>query len=119
MKKAKVKKPILKESDMQKTIIDYLNFRGLLNWRNNMGAIMHSVKGEMRYRKNPNKGMPDLFTLYCGLLVGIEVKAKTKQSPEQYSWQQRLEQNGAIYILAHSVEDVAEVLKSLTVGDVG
>lgn len=107
------KKQIPKESDTQKAIIDYLDSRGILNWRENLGGVPHSVGGKVIYRKNPKKGFPDLCCLYCGLFVGIEVKAKTKQSKEQFEWQQKFEQNGAIYILAKSVEDVEESLKSL------
>lgn len=104
----------MKESEIQKSIMDYLDYRGILAWRNNMGAVMHSVKGEVKYRKNPNKGQPDITALYCGLHVGIEVKAaKGRQTKEQLDWQQRLENNGAIYILARSVDDVKEALDSL------
>lgn len=108
-----MKKKIPKESDTQKAIIDYLDSRGILNWRVNLGGVPHTVGGKIIYRKNPMKGMPDICGLYCGLFFGIEVKAKTKQSTEQFAWQQKFEQNGAIYILAKSVEDVAEALKSL------
>jgi hypothetical protein len=108
----------MKESEIQKAITDYLKAHGVKHWRNNMGAVMHSVKGEVRYRKNPNKGIPDLFCLYCGLLVGIEVKAKTKQTKEQLEWQKELEDNGAVYILARSVADVDAALKSLHLEEV-
>jgi len=111
--KTTTKKKIPKESDTQKAIIDYLDSRGILNWRVNLGGVPHTVGGKIIYRKNPMKGMPDICGLYCGLFFGIEVKAKTKQSPEQFTWQQKFEQNGAIYILAKSVEDVREALDSL------
>jgi hypothetical protein len=108
-----MKKKTPKESDTQKAIIDYLDSRGILNWRVNLGGVPHHVNGKLIYRKNPMKGMPDISAIYCGLFIGIEVKAKTKQSDEQFQWQQKLEQNGAIYILAKSVEDVAEGLASV------
>lgn len=114
MKKAKIKKPIPKESDTQKAIIDYLDSRSVLNWRVNLGGVPHTVNGRIIYRKNPMKGFPDVSAIYCGLFIGIEVKAKTKQTPEQLKWQKDFEDNGAIYILAHSVDDVENALNSLT-----
>ena len=108
-----MKKKIPKESDTQKAIIDYLDSRGLLNVRVNLGGVPHTVNGKTIYRKNPMKGFPDILTWYCSITIGIEVKAKTKQSPEQFAWQQKFEQNGAIYILAKSVDDVSEALASL------
>ena len=110
---SRTKTKVPKESETQKAIIDYLDARGILNWRVNLGGVPHTVNGKIIYRKNPMKGMPDISCIYCGLFVGIEVKAKTKQSPEQFAWQQKLEQNGAIYILAHSVEDVRDAFDSL------
>jgi hypothetical protein len=104
----------LKESDVQKAIMDYLDSRGILNWRVNLGGVPHTVGGKIIYRKNPMKGFPDISALYCGLFVGIEVKAKTKQSQEQLDWQNKFESNGAIYIVAKSVDDVIDCLNSLT-----
>lgn len=103
----------MKESEIQKAIMDYLDYRGILHWRVNLGGVPHTVGGKIIYRKNPMKGMPDICGLYCGLFFGIEVKAKTKQSDEQFEWQKKFELNGAVYILARSVDDVKEALDSL------
>lgn len=73
----------MKESDVQRQILDYLKLKGIFH--------------------------PDIICVINGQYVGIEVKAaKGKQSEHQKDFQQTLEAAGGKYILAYSLEDVLE-----------
>lgn len=59
-------------------------------------------------------GQADLTgILPCGLRLEIEVKGPNgRQSPEQRSFQRMIERFGGVYVLAHSVDDVWQALRS-------
>ena len=66
------------------------------------------------------KGHPDITgVLRCACGCGharpiyIECKARTKLSPEQDAWRRMLQSYGAIWIEAHSVQDVLDALPPL------
>lgn len=53
------------------------------------------------------KGMADLWMLYNGIHVEIEIKTgKARQTKEQLQWQKTIESKGSLYLLARSVDDV-------------
>ena len=57
------------------------------------------------------KGFPDLTAMKDGKTIYIEVKTETgKQSDYQKEFQKVCESHGCRYILARSVDDVAEFL---------
>lgn len=96
------------ESTIQRDILNYLESRGYFAWRHNNIPT---------YGRNKfvRKGAPDIFCLYRGKLLGIEVKLKSNThgvSKEQQEWGDELERNGGIYIVAYDFEDVVDVLKS-------
>lgn len=98
----------MKESDIQRTIIDYLNVKKIFHFRNNSGALPTLHGGFIRFGA---VGSPDIIAVVKGTFVGIEVKNKTgKQSPAQKDFQERLEAAGGRYILAKQLEDVSSVL---------
>lgn len=102
------RKPVEKESDIQRAICDYLTLKRWLWWRNNSGHV--KVTGG--YMKLGIAGSPDLYVLRHGKLWGIEVKsAKTCQSRIQSEFQRTLEINGGRYCLARSVQDVIDGIK--------
>lgn len=65
----------------------------------------------MIFRKNSMKGFPDIAGVVNGRMFAIEVKTPTgRMSEAQRDWQQKLESNGVVYLIAKSVEDVKKNL---------
>jgi hypothetical protein len=94
----------MKESEIQKQILDYLALKRIFHYRNNSGAFVDSQKHFYRFGA---VGSPDIVCVVNGQYVGIEVKApKGRQSDHQKEFQKQLETAGGRYILAYSLEDV-------------
>jgi len=99
---------LVKESEIQRQILNYLGKAGILHWRVCLGA----VAGSGFRRSNPMKGHPDIAgVLKGGRYFAIEVKRPGKKVtwyPEQLEWRDRLSEAGVLYIAATSVDDVAK-----------
>lgn len=101
----------MKESDVQKAILDYLGYKQIFHYRNNSGAFKTNSGGFYRFG---TPGSPDIIAVIHGRFIGIECKApKGKQSENQKMFQQTLEEAGGFYILAYSIDDVEEGLKEI------
>lgn len=90
-----------KETDIQNQIRDYLRMKGwfVIRHQQSMGSL---------------KGLSDLSALKDGITIYIEVKtSKGHQSQYQMQFQHDIESHGGIYILARSIEDVADIEKYL------
>ena len=97
----------MKESEIQKTIIAWLEWNKFFHYRQNTGAF----KRDDHFYRFGDVGAPDIVCVIDGIYLGIEVKtAKGKQSPAQKDFQRRLEKAGGKYILAYSLEDVIKNL---------
>ena len=107
------------EGFIQDLILDWLAAKHILAYRMNTGAL----KIDKRYVKFGVKGMADIlaFPAYTSSAFGsfieytvplwIEVKSdKGKQSAEQKSFQNQVEEAGHTYIVARSIEDVEAAL---------
>lgn len=91
------------ESDLQSSIMEWLDIHKVFYWRNNTGAF----KTENRFVKFGYKGSPDIICVYGGQFVGIECKSpKGKQSENQKEFQKKLEDAGGTYILAYNIDTV-------------
>jgi len=98
----------LKETDIQKAILDYLSVKRIFHWRQNNGAIYDPKIGGYRSHTGM-KGVPDIICVIDGQFVGIEVKGpRGRQSADQKIFERRLIENGGKYILAKSVTDIEE-----------
>ena len=98
----------IKESEIQKTILDYLRLQGYFCWRNQTVGIFKRSTGT--YIPSQNVGSPDIFCLH-GELYGIEVKSATgKLSEYQKQWRDRFEKAGGKYIVCRSLEDIQKHL---------
>ncbi len=114
MAKQKIK---VSESDIQRTILDYLTVKKIFHYRNNSGAMLGSYTSK-RSGKKKNwfmrfgaLGSPDIVCVIGGQYIGIEVKGpEGKQSEHQKEFQENLKKAGGRYILARSLEDVIDVL---------
>lgn len=100
----------VKESDIQKIIMDWLALHRIFHYRNNAGAMSGTHKGKSWFVKFGKVGMPDIVCVIEGRYVGIEVKGpKGEQSRTQTEFQVELTRAGGLYILARSLEDVTKV----------
>jgi len=98
------------EKETQKTILQYLELKKIFHYRQNSGGFK-TDNGHF-YRMGIT-GAPDIIAVYKGVYIGIEVKdIKGKQSEGQKDFQERLENAGGIYILAKSLDDVINKLKT-------
>lgn len=89
------------ESQIKKEIKKYLE---------SIGAFWSAVTGG-GYSK---PGDPDLIACFHGRYIAIEAKTPTGvQSPIQKKRMAEIKEAGGVYILARSVEDVAEVIEDL------
>lgn len=94
----------MKESETQKAILEWLDWKHIFHYRNNSGAFVDSNKHFYRFGA---VGSPDIVFVVNGQYAGIEVKAsKGRQSDNQKEFQRQLEAAGGRYILAHSLDDV-------------
>lgn len=94
----KLKMPAQKESDIQRVIKSWLQWQGWFVFKIHQSAISY-------------KGIADLCAVKRGRTVWIEVKAlRGKQSPDQEKFQKDIEEHGGEYVLAKSIDDVAEYL---------
>ena len=104
MKVKKKKEFHYPEHEIQDQIIRYLKKKQYFFWRNNVGR-KHNLQFGL-------KGSADILgTTQQGIFFAIEVKDhKGKQSPEQKRFEEKVNANNAIYILARDLITVTEVL---------
>src|ERR1700690_196197 len=93
----------ISEHDVQAQILDYLRFKVKFVRRQNVGAA--KLKGHwVRFAK---KGDPDIYCIYKGHYIGIEVKKPgEKQSEEQIEAMKEIRAAQGTYILAERLDDV-------------
>ena len=104
----------LKETEalISHAIREYLEYKNVFFWRNNVGAgFFKNKNGGERFVRFSQKGSPDFFCLSNGMLFGIEIKtAKGEQSEDQEKYQKAFEKAGGVYILARCVDDVSKYI---------
>jgi len=101
------------ESEIQKQILQYLELKGYMHWRNYVGPILRGPRKLLS--KNPMAGMPDILGIFKTRhrLFGIEVKTKKGILAEkQKVWIDKLNDAGAFCIVARDVSDVVEAFKT-------
>lgn len=97
----------MSETEVQREILDWLDKTGRLCWRN----LNLTRYGKSKY--NP-KGMPDIFCLIGGMLLGIEVKAQGgRTSKEQLAYGDLLNRHGASFCIAYNVSDVKDHIDTM------
>lgn len=101
------------EHEIQRSILDYLEFLGIFHYRNNSGAMPLESKGVRRFLRFGTPGSPDIVIVKGGIYIGVEVKTKTgKQNPNQIQFQKDLEAAGGQYWLVRSLNDFHAKLKN-------
>jgi len=104
----------LKESEIQRQIIDWLELKEnqgkLFFQRTNNIPVSQMRNGKRIFRsmaKGQKKGFPDILVLKAGRVIGLEVKTKTgKQSPFQKEIEKSFKKNGGEYYIVRSLEQV-------------
>jgi penicillin-binding protein-related factor A (putative recombinase) len=111
MKKA----PALLEKDIEKSILQYLEFiPGCYAWKNHTGGYF-DIKAKT-FKKQRNKyainGVSDIIGVYNGRFLAIEVKRPSNKTrtPEQDQFINTVIKNGGIAFYAMSIEDVKKEL---------
>lgn len=101
------------EADIQRKILAWCEANGVLAWRNSTGVFR---RGET-YIQCGIPGQADI----TGILPGgrrLEVECKSapgRQTKHQARFQKHIEDNGGLYILARSVDDVREAIQAARV----
>jgi len=107
-----------RESDIQRSILDYLTLLRIPCWRNNSGAVALGDGKSRRYVRYGAKGSADILGVLppSGRLLAIEVKRPgNKPTEHQSTWLEGMRQAGAVVCVAYSVEDVQRVLREVGV----
>lgn len=99
----------LKEKEIQKQIIEYLQFKNIFHYRNNTGTFSNNKGGFYSFGA---VGSPDVICVIDGIYIGLEVKKPGgKQSENQKAFQKNLEAAGGKYFLVYSLDDVIKIIK--------
>lgn len=109
----------MRESEIQRSIIDNLRWRGMLAFRCQPAPVpVRKGNAIVGFRRADafNVGMPDIVCVIHGRFVGIEVKSESgRQRPDQCAWEERIVKAGGTYVLARSWEDVAAALANVNI----
>lgn len=115
----KQKLPKISEKAIETQILTWLMYKGIFSWKINRTGVYDVKRGVFRkpVSRFELKGIPDICGVFLGKPLFIEVKAKDgRVSPDQQAFLQRAQNEGALCLVAKSVEDVEEFLKRVVVG---
>ena len=109
----------MKESEIQSQIIDFLQIlekQGKLFFqRTNNVPISMMRNGKRVFRSMPQgakKGFPDIIVVVDGYFIGLEVKTLIgRQSEHQKAMEKLIIENGGVYVVVRSLDDVINILK--------
>lgn len=100
----------MKESELQKIVLEWLKINRYKCWKNYLGPLF--IKGGQMV-KNPNSGQPDIYVIskkIPGKLIAIELKSqKGKLSDKQKTEINELETAGVIVIIAKSLNYIIQI----------
>jgi hypothetical protein len=102
----------VRESDIQRQILDYFSAMRIPALRVNSGRIW---AGRNRCLKFGDVGFPDLLVWPGkGVTLAVEVKRPGEPlTPAQIDWAHKLRDKGIQYLVARSVEEVAARINAL------
>lgn len=99
------------ESDVQRAILDWLAWHGILAWRTNSGAhIFEDSSGRRRMFRGAPAGTADIIgILPGGRFLAIECKtAQGRLRPAQKEFIDQVNELGGLAFVARNIEDVEE-----------
>lgn len=95
------------ETQLVKSILEYLHARGVFAYRNNTGAVVSEYKGKKRFTRFGEAGSPDIVGCKNGQMICIECKMPGNKPTElQEAWLKRAYDAGALCLVAYSIDDV-------------
>jgi len=111
---------ILKEKDIQKTILDWGGIRKIPMHRINVIGTPYKKNGLTYYRPAPNVGMADILATpvieNIPVCVWLEVKtSKGRQSVNQRRFEEKINKIKGHYYVVKSIEDVERALTEVKV----
>ena len=103
------------ETKLVKAVIQYLQLRGHMAWRNNTGAsrFQNAPGSPVRYVRFGKRGASDVLGVerVTGRIIAVECKDKgEKPTPEQEQFLAGVRKRNGIGILAYSLDDVEDGL---------
>lgn len=102
----------MKESDIQKSILQWLEIKQYCHWRNFVGPVVHRGNN---FAKNPMAGLPDIIGVMKnrpGVMFAIEVKAEDgRLSDKQKEWLGDLTKAGVLAFVAYDLQTVIDALE--------
>jgi hypothetical protein len=98
------KKAAVKESDIQKERLGYLQENGFMAWKNAVGGMR---VGKGKVARSRNAGSPDIFAIKGGVFYGFEVKKPGgKVEDHQVIWMMTAKAHGAKCFVVYSLDDL-------------
>lgn len=106
--------PQIRETEIQKAILEYLRYNGFFVWRNNVGSGFNTnPDGKQYFTRFGFKGLSDIIGLTKdGRFLAIEVKKPGMKPTESQQWfLDNVKKNGGVAFVATSIDDVQENLQ--------
>lgn len=102
----------MKESELLRTVLDYLSLHRIVHTRLNSGGMPMRGRNKTYWVRMAPNGWADILCLVNGVALAIECKVNgNEQSQAQVFFQRDWERAGGHYCLARSLEDVEKALK--------
>lgn len=103
----------MKETDLQKQIVQWINLSGGYAWRMNVGSFpLMGKNGKQRWFRAGVKGMADILGVWEGRMLACEVKVgRNKPTPQQKDFLEEIHNRGGIAFVAYSLDDTINELK--------
>jgi penicillin-binding protein-related factor A (putative recombinase) len=99
------------EKDLQKAVIDLLEYKGAVVIKINNVGIM---KPNGQYIPPRQKGISDLIACYKGKFIAIELKAGNNKPTEyQLTFLEQVKKAGGIALWTNNIDDVISFFKKL------
>ena len=104
-----------KESDILKSILQYLKLKGVFCWRVGTGAFpIEDGAGKRRFFRSGMRGVSDIIGIYKRHFIATEVKRPGgKLSVYQQAFLNEIERHGGISIVAMCIDDVESVFRDM------
>ena len=98
-----------RENAIQLQVLKFLKSKGFFCWRN--ANVTPSVNGKYLYNPSNQPGQGDIIGVIPGSGKHLEVEIKTPvgvQSPVQAIHEKRLTDEGAVYVLVKSLDEIKQ-----------
>lgn len=103
------------EAALQKSIIQWCEANRIFVRRRNVGAIKAQYKGKSRFIRFGETGQSDLWLIYGGFHIEVEVKAPGKVPTEwQNAWMAEVRKAGGKAFWCDSLDDFINELQIAT-----